>query len=151
MILSSLKNYKRVAALSPAIQQVLDYVSQHDLSQVPAGRITLDGSNVFINVNDAELCAQEEQKLEIHRQYIDIHFPLSGDEVVGWSDISDLTTESLAPFDCENDFALFAEPAQTYFTAHPGDFYIMYPEDAHAPIIGKGKLRKLVAKIKIEE
>lgn len=150
MILSSLNDCKRIEALSPAIKCVLDYVRQHNLLHVAAGRITLDGDNIFINVNDSDMVAKEEQKLEIHREYIDIHFPLSGDEIVGWSDMKNLSTKSIAPFDVEKDFALYDEPASTYFTAHPGDFYIMYPEDAHAPIIGSGKLRKLVAKVRIQ-
>jgi beta-galactosidase beta subunit len=55
--------------------------------------------------------------------------------------------ESEAPFDVENDFALYAETPSTYFTALPGDFYIVYPEDAHAPVIGEGVLRKLIVKV----
>ena len=38
-----------------------------------------------------------------------------------------------------------------YVTVRPGEFLIVYPEDAHAPIIGRGKLRKLIAKVKLTE
>ncbi|MGL4909210.1 MAG: YhcH/YjgK/YiaL family protein, partial [Bacteroidales bacterium] len=31
----------------------------------------------------------------------------------------------------------------------PGDIVIVYPEDAHAPAIGYGKIRKVIAKIKL--
>ena len=69
--------------------------------------------------------------------------------MVGWSDIQQLTTQSVAPFDCDKDFAFYAEQPSTYFTVHPGEFYVMFPEDAHAPIIGHGNIRKLVAKIRV--
>ncbi len=149
MILSNLSNCQRIEALSPALKRVLEYVRQHDLTQVSAGRITIEGTDIFINVDDAQLVPQEQQKLEVHRQYIDIHFPLNGNEVVGWSDIQQLTTQSVAPFDCDKDFAFYAEQPSTYFTVHPGEFYVMFPEDAHAPIIGHGNIRKLVAKIRV--
>lgn len=147
MILSSLQESERIEALHPLFKKLFDYVKTHDLTTVPAGRVTIDGDSLFINVADATLVGKEAQKLEVHRKYIDVHFPLSGAEQVGWTDLHALQTDSEAPFDEANDFALYAEQAATYFTAQPGDFYVMYPEDAHAPIIGEGKLRKAIAKV----
>ena len=150
MILTSLQESERIESLHPLFKKLFDYVKTHNLTEVPAGRVTIDGNDLFINVADATLIDADVQKLEIHREYIDVHFPLSGTEVVGWTDIHALKGNSEAPFDEENDFALYAEKAATYFTAQPGDCYIMYPEDAHAPIIGKGKLRKAIAKVRIK-
>ena len=88
--------------------------------------------------------------LEVHRRYIDVHFPLSSSEVMGWSPLQGLQTESVNPFNDEDDYAVYAETAQTYLTIRPGEFAIVWPEDAHAPIIGEGKLRKLIAKVLID-
>ncbi len=149
MILCSLENSDRIEAMHPLFKKLFDYVRTHDLLNVPAGRITIDGADLYINIADATLVKPETQKLEVHREYIDVHFPLSGEEIVGWTALNDVKSESEAPFDAENDFALYAEPAATYFTARPGSFYVMYPEDAHAPIIGQGKLRKAIAKVRL--
>lgn len=148
MILDTLSNAPRYYALHPLFQQLFDYVSTHDLSAVPAGRITLDGDRLFINVNDSQLLTPEEQKLEVHRRYIDVHFPLSCAERVGWTPLEHLG-ESDAPFNEESDFAVYSHLADTYVTLQPGQFCIVWPEDAHAPIIGEGKIRKLVAKVLI--
>lgn len=148
MILDTLNNAPRYYALHPLFQQLFEYVKSHDLSAVPAGRITLDGERLFINVNDSQLLAPENQKLEVHRRYIDVHFPLSCDERVGWTPLEHLG-ESDAPFNEESDFAVYSCGADTYFTVQPGQFCIVWPEDAHAPIIGEGKIRKLVAKVLI--
>ena len=75
----------------------------------------------------------------------------TGAETVGWSALGNLECESEKPFDAENDFALYNTPADVYFTAQPGQFYVMFPEDAHAPIIGQGKLRKAIAKVLLPE
>ncbi len=147
MILGSLQNSERIEKLYPALRQVFKFVKTHNCAALPAGRITIDGNKVFINVDDATLKTQEEQMLEVHRKYVDIHFPITDDEIVGWRDLASIHSQSVEPFDVERDFAFYKEPAKVYFTVQPGEFYIMFPEDAHAPIIGKGYLRKLVAKV----
>ena len=139
----------RYFALHPQMRKLFDYLSRHDLSVVPAGRIELDGDRLFINVSDVDLKSKEEQKLEVHRAYIDVHVPLSGDEIIGWSSLKDIPEQSDDPFDETADFALYSAPANEYFTVRPGQFFICHPDDAHAPIIGEGKLRKLIVKIKI--
>ena len=150
MILAHIEDSERYFSLHPLFKQLFDYVKTHDLSQVPAERITLDGERLFINVADVSLKSPEEQVLEVHRRYIDVHFPLSSNEVMGWSPLQGLQTESVNPFNDEDDYAVYAEAAQTYLTIRPGEFAIVWPEDAHAPIIGEGKLRKLIAKVLID-
>ena len=146
MIISHITDCERYESLHPLFKKVFDYIKNNDLLNVPVGRIVLDGDVLFINVCDATLVPAESQKIEVHQKYIDIHFPLSGQEIVGWKHLSAMG-QSEAPFDKENDFALYAEAPTTYFTVNPGEFYIVYPEDGHAPIIGKGVLRKLIVKV----
>ena len=149
MILAHLNDSDRYASLHPLFKQLFDYVKVHDFTHVPAERIVLDGDRLFINVADVTLKSPEEV-LEVHRRYIDMHFPLSREEIMGWSSLSVLATESMQPFNEEDDFAVYAERAQSYLTIHPGEFAIVWPEDAHAPIIGQGALRKLIAKVCID-
>ena len=150
MILAHLNDSDRYASLHPLFKQLFDYVKAHDFTHVPAERIVLDGDRLFINVADVTLKSPEEQVLEVHRRYIDVHFPLSREEIMGWSSLSVLATESMQPFNEDDDFAVYAERAQSYLTIHPGEFAIGWPEDAHAPIIGQGALRKLIAKVCID-
>jgi len=149
MILSTLSESGRIESLHPLLKPLFDYVKGHDFSAVPAGRIVLQGDDLFINVSDATLLAREQQKLEVHRAYIDVHIPLSGPETIGWRPLSSLEGPAEAPFDVENDFALYAAPATSYVDVQPGQFLLVYPEDAHAPVIGTGHLRKLIAKVRI--
>lgn len=150
MILDELSRLWAYAALHPRLALLADYLEHHDLTHAPAGRIEIDGERLFINVDEAEMRPREEQIHEVHRRNIDVHFPLSGTEICGWSPLSALTTP-LVPYDEQRDRAFYPGPAQTYFTVRPGQFYICFPNDAHAPIIGKGTLRKLVAKVLIAD
>lgn len=149
MILDELSRLRAYSSLHPRFALLADYLEQHDLTNAPTGRIEIDGEALFINVDDAEMRPYEAQIHEVHRRYIDVHFPISGTEICGWSPLSSLTTP-LVPYDEPHDRAFYPGPAQTYFTVQPGQFYICFPDDAHAPIIGEGALRKLVAKVRID-
>lgn len=149
MILGKVCDTLRIEELHPYFRTLFKFVRENDLSKFANQRIVLNGDDLFINMAEPELKKAEEQKLEVHREYIDVHFPLTGDEICGVTHISDLTVESDEPFNDEEDYALYSEPARTYFTVHPGDFYIVFPEDAHAPIIGEGKIKKAIAKIRL--
>ena len=151
MILDSLRNAERVSELFLALRPLFSFVLSHDLSGAQPGRIEIDGERLFINVDDAELLPAAERKLEVHRKYVDVHIPLSGPETVGWRPLASLPYEGDAPFDLERDFMFYSLPASVYFTVKPGDFYVMLPEDAHAPVIGEGRIRKLVGKLLVED
>jgi YhcH/YjgK/YiaL family protein len=115
---------------------------------MPLGRIEVDGDAVFINNVECDLISHEEQKLEVHRRYIDVHIPLDRSEIIGWSPLSALG-ESEKPFDETADFALYPQLAQVYTNVTPGQCFFAFPEDAHAPVIGFGKLRKAICKVLI--
>lgn len=149
MIHAPLTHSERYEALHPLLKQLFDYVRTHDLTAVPTGRITLQGDELFINVVDAQMVPAESQKLEVHEAYVDVHFPLSTTETIGWRALSSIDTAPEAPFDAENDFALYATSSSSLCTVKPGEFVLVWPEDAHAPIIGKGPLRKAIAKVKL--
>lgn len=146
MIIDQITNSARIEVLHPQLKKLFDYVRTHDLLAMPVGRITLDGDRLFINRAASELLPADRQAIEVHRAYMDVHFPLDGVEVIGWKPLDRLGTPR-APFDTDNDFALYDEPATTYFELHPGQFLLVYPEDGHAPIIGTGTLQKAVAKV----
>ena len=148
MILSNLKSCERFESLHPLFKKAFDYVNSHDLLSAPCGRIEVDGDELFINNCNPELKAADTQVLEAHRDYIDIQILLDGEETIGWKPIEDCTNET-KPYDKATDCALYDEPASTYVTLKPGQFAIFWPEDAHAPIIGNGKVRKCIAKVKI--
>lgn len=147
MILCTLTDAKRFGTLHQGINDIINYVLSHDMSSANKGRISVNGDKVFINVEDGMLCEADERLLEAHRRYLDIHIPLTNDEIIGWRAISNLDTESYEPFNTERDIAFYKEAASQYVTVHKGECCILFPEDAHAPLIGKGSIRKLVGKV----
>lgn len=148
MIVSSLHNSWRVEELHPAFKRLFDFVKKNDLLNMPLGQIKIDGDNLFINNVNPACVTQEEQVLEMHRDYIDVHILLEGEETIGWKAIEDIMHIS-KEYDKEGDYALSDDAPTAFVTLAPGQVCIVWPEDPHAPVIGKGKIRKLIGKVKI--
>lgn len=148
MILSNLKHSDRIESIHPQFKKLFDYVKSNDLLNTPLGRIELDGDNLFINNVEVTALKKEEQVLEMHEEYIDVHILLKGSETIGWKAIEELKVIS-KPYEAEGDCALSTDASTSYSTLLPGEFMIVYPEDAHAPIIGEGVIRKLIAKVRL--
>lgn len=149
MILSTLNDSKRIEVLNPAFKTALDYIKSNNLLvSSQETQIKLDGDNLFINNSHVKGLKKEDQVLEIHRKYIDIHVLVSGSETIGWSPLEDCSKVKVA-YKEDDDYGLYDQMAQTYVTLKPGDIFIAYPEDAHAPIISDGEIHKLIVKIRI--
>ena len=148
MILTSSKDFSRYISLNPGFAALADYLSSHDLLAEELGRIVVDGDNVFINNISVNGLAVSDQPLEMHRRYIDVHILLKGEEWIGIKQLSDVQSFS-GEYDEAGDCRLSAERATNYIQLNPGDMLVCFPEDAHAPAIGPGPIRKAIAKVKV--
>jgi len=54
------------------------------------------------------------------------------------------------PYDSRKDVMFYHDTPSTFAKLVPGQFAIFFPEDGHAPCLGKGEIRKIVAKIAVE-
>ena len=147
MIVSNLQNSQRVEQLHPLFKELFDYVKSHDLLHTECGRIEIKGDDLFINNVNPTCVPAEKQVLELHHDYIDVHILLEGKETIGWKAIEDLT-DQVKPYEKDGDCALYSDRPTAWAELTPGQFMIVFPEDPHAPIIGEGKIRKLIAKVK---
>lgn len=148
MIISNLNNSSRIESLHPLYKRLFDYVKNNDLLSAPLGRIEIDGDNLFINNVNPDGAKWGEQPLEMHREYIDVHILLEGSERMGWKSTEKISNYTQL-YSMEGDCALSDDAYDTTIEMQPNDFIIVYPEDAHAPAIGDGKIRKLIAKVRL--
>lgn len=148
MIVSNLQNSEMIESLHPLFKQLFDYVKTHDLLHTECGRIELAGDDLFINNVNPICVSASDQVLEVHRDYIDVHILLEGKERIGWKALEDVTDLKQA-YQKEGDCALYSDTPTSFVDLLPGQFLIVFPEDPHAPVIGEGKIRKLIGKVKI--
>lgn len=134
--------------LHPALKTLFDFIKQTDFDNLEYGKIQVEGDNIFVMNLNIPGKSKEEQPLEMHRDYIDVHVLINGQESIGWKPLSEISTFT-QEYEKDSDCALSTENPRFYVDLIPGEYCIVFPDDAHAPAISSGQIRKLIGKVKI--
>ena len=148
MIIDNLSNANTYFSLHPLFKKAFEYLNTLDLKQLEAGSTQLQDDALKVSVIKTKMKTKLEAKLETHQKYIDIQIPIEQKETFGWRSLSNLK-DSEKEYDPVNDIEFFNDEPSTYFTLLPGEFAIFFPEDGHAPLIGKGDTKKIIVKIAV--
>ncbi len=148
MILDSLENFGMYLSMNPNFAKALEFLKGNNLNELPLGRNEVSGDLVYANVVEAKPKSKDCAPIEIHRKYIDIHVPLSGDEQMGYTPVNELP---YAEFVEADDAALYPVSlrARDYFNVKKGEFAVFFPQDGHAPAITDAPLKKIIIKVAV--
>ena len=148
MITDNLKNCEMYFSLNEKFKEIFECVKT--LDETYAGkRVTIEEGVARVNTSRVEKAPEGKRVAEAHRKFIDIHFVLKGKETFGYANIDNMT--AITEYDDEKDY-FFLEGDMMEITLDEGDFCIVYPQDAHMPIMRKeceDDLIRCVAKIKL--
>ncbi|MFZ2301516.1 MAG: YhcH/YjgK/YiaL family protein [Gallionella sp.] len=147
MIFSSQSD--RYAALHPLFPRVFEFIRDTDLLALAPGRYPIVGERLFVIVENVLGRTREAAKLECHRKYIDIQLVLEGVDEMGWKALADCV-QPVGDYSEEKDICFFHDAPATWIATPPGAFCIFFPEDAHAPLVSGGQIRKAIFKIAVE-
>jgi len=148
MILDTLPRAARYAVLHPSFGRAFDFLSTTALGSLAAGRHELDGDRLFILIDHKDGRGREGARLEAHRKYVDIQYTFEGLEEIGWSPLA-TPRPPAGGYDETKDIAFFDDRPSTWLSVPPGLFTIFFPEDAHAPLGGRGLLKKAIVKVAV--
>jgi YhcH/YjgK/YiaL family protein len=146
MIVATLEHLDRYVPLHPRFASAAAFIRNTDLAALAPGRHVIDGEELYVSVDHKDGRGHDGAKFEAHRKYIDIQVTLSGDEEIGWAPLERCEAPE-APFSTERDIMFFRDPPDVWVKVPPGSFAIFFPEDAHAPLGGRGALRKVIVKV----
>ena len=150
MILDYIKNKDNYRHF-PALYQALNYLFELPDRELPAPGVVLDEDRLFCNLVTFTSKPEDECLYEAHRNYIDLHFIVSGIERIATSDTDSLT--SSVPYAPEKDIEFLTGEADGYYEVKPGQFMVCFPGDAQKVAMMKDRpaeVRKIVFKIKVE-
>jgi YhcH/YjgK/YiaL family protein len=148
MILSSLTQSARYASLHPLFRRAFDYIRETDLYALSPGRYNVAGDDLIAIVEHVSGRTKEMARLEAHRRYIDIQLVLEGDETMGWKPLADCYNP-VGEHSIDRDIRFFLDAPASWVAVPPEHFCIFFPEDAHAPLVGNGPIRKVIFKIAV--
>lgn len=147
MIVDSLSQAKLYDTLNPYFAKAFEYIATIDTQTIAEGRYAIDGDNVFMMVVDNKpLKNRADAALEAHDKYIDIQLVVCGAEGFGWKQRA-LCTAPRSEMDTQKDIIFYDDAPSTYVTLGAGEFVIFFPEDAHAPLVGEGTVKKCIIKV----
>ncbi len=164
MLLDRLEQADRYVELHPGLAAGFYYLRRVMMEGAAPGRHELDGERLFVIVSQDDGRGRGAAKLESHRRYIDIQMPLalvaegdssglpspslSADEVIGWRAVADCRDVE-TPYDEVRDIAFYRDVPESWLTLPPGVFAVFFPEDAHAPLAGQGRVLKAIVKVAV--
>ena len=150
MILDTLANASKYSCLHPLFGKAFEHLQSIDLATLEVGKYDVDGDNIRVIVSDKTgmTAAESIAKFECHDKHIDIQLCISGKETMGYKSRKDCK-EQRGEYNPEKDVVFYNDAPATYFDLTENQFTIFWPEDVHAPMIGEGRIKKLVVKIKI--
>ena len=147
MIVDSISNSHKYTSLHKDFEKVFSFLKE--LKEDATGTTVLEEGNVWANVIEVREMSQSAKVFEAHRNFLDIHYILTGDERFGYANIDRLKTKQA--YNDVDDYELL-EGETTAISIKKGDFVITFPEDAHIPDFEKtndDKLVRVVVKVRI--
>ena len=142
MVLDSITDLAAYGALNRHFATVCAYLEQHSLADLSEGKYPIDGDNVYVAISERDLKKPADAALEAHDRYIDIQVVLEKKR--------SLCAAPRGEMNQEKDVIFYNDVPETYFTLGPGEMGIFFPQDAHAPLVGEGHVKKAVIKVKVE-
>lgn len=148
MILDSLIQSDRYIGLHPLFSRAFEFLRDTDLKSLPIGMLTVQGEQLFAIVEACQGRTRKEAKLECHRRYIDIQLVLEGVDEMGWKPLVECVNPA-TEYDAARDIRFFNDAPSSWIATPPGSFCLFFPDDAHAPLVSAGMIRKVVLKIAV--
>lgn len=137
-------------SLEDRCMEAVNFLSQLKAEDLSLGRHDVN-EGFFYNVIEYDTTGEADKLFESHRQYVDIQFVLSGEEIMQVVDVNRLQVKEL--YDSSRDCALFiSSDNAASIILRPKSVMILYPKDAHRSMSIKGRVSriiKIVGKVKI--
>ncbi|MES2131549.1 MAG: YhcH/YjgK/YiaL family protein [Bacteroidota bacterium] len=148
MILDHIKNAPFYFSLNPYFKTVFEHLQKAELKDFENKKTDIN-ENAFLLYFDTEGKGKEQVKLECHQKYLDIHYVIKGNDLVGYKETSFCTAIATDGME-KDDYRLFNDKPVSEINIPEDYFMIVFPGDAHAPLMGTGKFLKIVAKVKVQ-
>lgn len=134
--------------LHPLFERGLRVLADTDLRALAPGRHAVDGDRIYLSIDHTHGRGREGARLEAHRRYIDVQYTIEGDEAIGWMPLAECG-QPIDDYNAAKDVSFFAARPTTWLSVPQGSFAIFFPDDAHAPLAGRGALKKAILKIAV--
>lgn len=136
--------------LPESLKECFRYAREHELLSFEKGTHPIDGERLFVNIVEYQTTQPENRFWEAHRNYLDVHLMLDGQEQIDLNFIENMEQKEFVEKD---DFLPMDGKPNSHVVLRAGDFLICYPEDGHRTAVavdGPEKIKKAIFKVRID-
>ncbi len=153
MILGHIENPETFTYLPLALQKSVAFFKDNEMTSLAVGRYEIDGDNIYVNVMEFDTQPENEKLAEVHRDYIDVQFLISGEEKICFA-LPCETNPIAKEYDKESDaYLVEAMKGELSIIMKPKMFAIFLTEEPHKPgciVSRSSSIKKAVVKVKKE-
>ncbi len=128
MIFGNINHLEEFGFLENSVKKCFAYLKDHDLASYEKGTHEIDGGRLFVNVVEYTTTAAENRFWEAHKDYLDVHVMLKGQEQI---DVNFIQNMELKEYVKEDDFLPMEGEKNASVVLREGDFLVCYPSDGH--------------------
>jgi len=148
MIVDTMENFGTYFT-TEAWTQIFDYIDGLT-ADAKTGKFPLKGEDLIINVDSYATKPMADCVLETHEKYVDIQLLLDGEEYIDIYPAAGLVVKDA--YDADRDVAFYhvSEITPVRVKLVPGNFTVLFPQDAHSPqikVTESCNVKKVVVKV----
>lgn len=146
MIKDNINRAQTYYGISENLRKGFEWIKNNDLKNMPDGRYEISDS---IYANLQSYVTKDDAPYEAHRDYIDIQYMVSGEELSGVTDYSNCTVAEAYNKEKDIEF-LTCNVKEQFYKLPEGGFFVFFPHDAHKPAIKINEnknVKKVIVKV----
>ncbi len=129
------------------LNAVINWLKEKEYENLAPGKTEIM-PDTFAILGESKLREKSDAKLESHKVYTDLQYIIDGEESFGIKPVSQCEN-ILKHYDAERDICFYSDEFENIQTLRAGQFIILPPDCAHAPLIGLGSVKKCIVKIRL--
>lgn len=149
MVFGHIGNLGEYQFLTEEIKKCFMYAKTHNLAEYNKGSYEIEGKQLFVNIVEYTTTTPEERFWEAHKQYLDLHLLLQGEEQIDLNFIQNMVQKEYVGAE---DFLSLDGEKNSSVILREGDFLICYPADGHRTAVevdGPKPVKKAIFKVHI--
>lgn len=151
MIADKISNIYRYTGIHENIIKALEAIKEYAAKpELEDGVYEVVPGEIILHVITKETHKRCDAKMEMHKNFMDIHYMIDGEESCFLSELPSLDE---IEYDPETDNGFWDSADRGSVSIREKEFYAVWPLEPHCPLCSAGdkekKIRKIIAKVKL--
>lgn len=142
MIYGQINELSQYKGISANLDKAIDYILSGEYKKGVPGKNEIDGDNLYFNYPNCPMTKEfEDGFFEGHKQYIDIHIVISGEENLGYTPRSEVSVKK--EYDAAGDCELYDGEIKNIMHLTEDRFVAFFPDEPHMAFLKVGEVKQI--------